>query len=327
MSNKVEGTELWVCTKQEGFLSVVLGSLRDFRLTLKKEEKNAGKEQKDFLLVAHTAIKLILNAAYGVFGDSDQDLYLLPLAAATTSIGRNYLSKAVSVANKLGLKVVFGDTDSLIVVNPKQEQIDKLNEILSKEINMSLEVGKSFRYIVTTSRKKNYIGITKDGNIDIKGLTGKKRHVCQFIKSVFNNICEVLKQVNTVEQFDSAKEQIKRFIKEAVNRLYVGEYDLEELAFAYTLGKPIDKANENSQLYRAAKLLNPPPKRGEVIQIVLTRGKYSALPISMAKKEMIDLQAYVSHLSSALEQILEPLGLDFDEAIGNKPKSLFEFTE
>lgn len=324
--NMIEETKLWVCIKREGFLSVVLGSLKDFRVELKEKEKNADEKDKTFLLVAHNAVKLILNASYGVFGSEDQELYLLPLAAATTSIGRYYLKETVECAKSKGMRVIFGDTDSIIVHKPTEEQIKSLNDELSQKIKMTLDVGKVFRYVIMSGRKKNYLGIDDKENIEIKGLTGKKRHVCKYIKSVFQNVCEVLKQVNTEKDFETAKVKIKNFIKEAVDNLYVGEYDLEDMAFSFTLGKSLDRKSRNNQIYKAALLLGSKPRRGDTIKIVYTKGRrHTAMPLSMATKELIDINAYINRLASTMRQILEPMELDFDEIIGNKPQSLFAF--
>lgn len=322
--NKVENTELWICTKREGFLSVILGSLRDFRLKLKEKEKKAAGEEKNFLLVVHTAIKLILNAAYGVWGSESQELYFLPLAAATTSIGRSLIRQTVNLAEKCGMKVIFGDTDSILVCNPTNEQIETLNSELSTKTGMALDIGKVYRYVVMSSRKKNYLGIENDGNIDIKGLTGKKRHVCRFIRQVFQDVCNILKDVYTEKDFENAKVEIKNLINDAVNNLYTGEYEMEDMAFVYTLNKDLDEASRNSQIYRAASLLGN-VRRGETIAIVLTKGRYSALPLGIATKEQVDIQSYVERLRTALEQVLEPMGMDFDEIIGKKPKPLTAF--
>jgi hypothetical protein len=112
-----------------------------------------------------------------------------------------------------------------------------------------------------------------------------------------------------------------------VDKLYLGEYELKDLAFSFTLGKSLVEANKNSQIYRAVDLMTPKPQRGETISIVFTKGsRHTALPLSMTKREAVDLQAYISRLSSTMRQILEPMDIDFDEIIGNKAESLFKFT-
>jgi DNA polymerase I len=39
---------------------------------------------------------------------------------------------------------------------------------------MELDVDKVYRYAVFSSRKKNYLGVTSEGTVDVKGMTGKK---------------------------------------------------------------------------------------------------------------------------------------------------------
>ena len=55
---------------------------------------------------------------------------------------------------------------------------------------MGIDVDKVYRYAVFSSRKKNYLGVLEDGTVDVKGLTGKKKHIPIFIKDAFNKMKE-----------------------------------------------------------------------------------------------------------------------------------------
>ena len=61
-------------------------------------------------------------------------------------------------------------------------------------------------------RKKNYLGVTASGKVDVKGLTGKKSHTPPFIKKLFYELLEVLSRVQTVDDFVKAKQQISEKI-------------------------------------------------------------------------------------------------------------------
>ena len=60
---------------------------------------------------------------------------------------------------------------------------------------MGIDVDKIYRYAVFSSRKKNYLGVLEDGTVDVKGLTGKKKHIPIFIKDAFNQMKERLAKV------------------------------------------------------------------------------------------------------------------------------------
>ncbi len=83
MDNKVPGTPHWICTKQKALESLLIGSLRDLRVMwykLKSKDKNLSKEMRGWYDVIQSALKVILNASYGVFGAETFDLYCPPVA-------------------------------------------------------------------------------------------------------------------------------------------------------------------------------------------------------------------------------------------------------
>ena len=100
---------------------------------------------------------------------------------------------------------MYGDTDSLFIKNPTDEQIQKLIEQAKTDHGVDLEIDKTYRYCVLSNRKKNYLGVTDSGKVDVKGLTGKS-HTPGFIKKLFFELLDVLSQVKTMEDFVKKKE-------------------------------------------------------------------------------------------------------------------------
>src|SRR5207302_3145810 len=88
-----------------------------------------------------------------------------------------------------------------------------------KELGMELEVDKNYRYVALSERKKNYLGVLPDNRVDIKGLTGKKRHTPEFIKATFNQLIEILGQVQTYPDFDQARIKIKDLVQDSYRKL------------------------------------------------------------------------------------------------------------
>src|SRR5205823_6162901 len=102
----------------------------------------------------------------------------------------------------------YGDTDSLFLGTPDRTKLDELIRWSKKELGMELEVDKNYRYVALSLRKKNYLGVHPDNKVDIKGLTGKKRHIPEFLKNTFNQLVEILGQVKTPTDFDVARVEI-----------------------------------------------------------------------------------------------------------------------
>jgi len=197
--NTIPDTNHWVCTKYNGLTSMLIGSLRDLRVNYYKSLAKKAKtlEQKELYTVVSQALKVILNASYGVMGAEIFPLYFLPAAEATTAVGRHIIMETIKKCQENGIQVLYSDTDSLFVKNPTSEQINKVIDGAKRDHGVELEVDKEYRYVVLSNRKKNYLGVTKDGKVDVKGLTGKKS--VDGKTPILANVNNVIK-FSTVEQ-------------------------------------------------------------------------------------------------------------------------------
>ena len=220
--NMIPQTNHWVCTKKNGLTSLIIGSLRDLRVNYYKSQakkSNITEEEKQLYLVVTQALKVILNASYGVMGAEIFPLYYLPAAESTTGMGRHIILDTIEKCKASNIQVLYGDTDSIFVKDLNQEQIDMLIDRAKNDHGVELEVDKEFRYVVLSNRKKNYLGVTKDGKADVKGLTGKKSHTPKFIKTLFYELLDVLSSVQNVNEFEKAKKDITEKIAEYAKKV------------------------------------------------------------------------------------------------------------
>ena len=323
-SNTIAGTEYWVCRKRRGITSLLIGSLRDLRVNYYKpiaKDPTLTKEQKDLSNVVSQALKVILNASYGVMGAEIFPLYCLPVADATAALGRNIISATINRCKELGIEVVYGDTDSLFLKAPSQEQIKEITDWSSEKLGIELDLDKMYRYVAFSSRKKNYLGVKADGTVDIKGLTGKKSHIPQFIKDSFYKAVEILSMVSSPNDFEKAREDIREDVRKRANALRAKEIPLDQLAFEVMMGKDIeDYKGTAPQHVKAAKQLRDKKikevKAGEVVSFIKTRDKDGVKPLGLAKKEEVDTDKYMEYMRSTFDQLLDALGYDFDEILG-----------
>jgi len=321
--NKVPGTPHWVCKKRAGISSLVIGTLRDLRVNWyksKSKDKNQPPAMRSWYNVIQQSLKVILNASYGVFGAEVFDLYCPPVAESTAAIGRYAITETVHKAEDLGIDVVYGDTDSIFLKNPTQPQINQLIEWSKKSIGMELDTDKVYRYSAFSSRKKNYLGVYLDGSVDIKGLTGKKRHTPIFLKKAFTEMIDILGRVKSPEDFDEAKDKIREIVKTCYFKLKNGNYALEDLAFNVMVGKPLASyVKTTPQHVKAAKLLAKKGievKPGEIISFVKTNTPEGVNPVQLASIKEIDAEKYMGYIKSTFEQVLDAIGIDFDEIAG-----------
>ncbi len=323
-SNKIPDTPHWVCTKRQALESLLIGALRDLRVKWyksKAKDKTLPSELRSWYSVIQAAVKVILNASYGVFGAESFDLYCPPVAEATAALGRHSITQIINEAQKLGIQVIYGDTDSIFLKNPTEDQINSLARLSERELRMELDVDKVYRYAVFSSRKKNYLGVTSDGAVDVKGMTGKKKHIPPFIKEAFELMKTRLSRVKSPLEFEDAKKEIRNIIRDSYLRLKRREWKkIDDLAFNVVLGEaPEHYTKTTPQHVRAATILKEKGyelKAGDLISFVKVVKPPHVKPVQLASNSEIDVDKYVSYLQSTFDQVLDALGLDFNEIIG-----------
>jgi len=339
---KIEGTTHWVCKQRKGLTSLLIGSLRDLRVNYYKhlaKDKTLPSQERQLYNVVSQAIKVILNAAYGVMGAEIFPLYCLPVADAIAAIGRSTIHKAIDKCKEIGIEVVYSDTDSLFLKNPSPTAVDEVAAWARNTLGVDLEVDKEYRYVVFSDLKKNYLGVKSDGTVDVKGLTGKKSHTPPFIRKAFYDILMILGRVNSEKDFESAKENIKNVIMENAKNLEAHKIPLPDLSFNVMInkslstygkktgsktmdGKSTDTYKGLPQHIKAAKMLADKGRElraGDVISYVKIKNGEGVKPVELASPEEIDTEKYLETMESTFEQVLSALNFDFKSVLG-KPR-------
>ena len=230
----------------------------------------------------------------------------------------------------IGGWVPLHNTDSVFLKNPSEEQIEKLISWSRDVLGMELDVDKVYRYSVFSTRKKNYIGVYPDGNVEIKGLTGKKRNTPEFLKKAFAEMVKILGEVKTKDDFVKARETIKDIVKDCYVKLKEKKYSLEELAFTVVLGKNIEDYDKTTPQHVKALKALPKEQRGDigagsVIRYVKVRREPGVKLISLASVDEIDTEKYIEHIQTTFEQVLDALGIGFNEITGMPKEAKLEF--
>ena len=358
-SQRIPETSHWTCKEKRGLTSLLIGSLRDLRVKYYKylsKDRALTTEERQLYNVVSQAIKVILNASYGVMGAEIFPLYCLPVADATAAIGRSTTTKTIEKCKEIGIDVIYGDTDSLFLRNPSPTNVDRISSWARSNLGVDLEIDKQYRYIVFSELKKNYLGVLSDGTVDVKGLTGKKSHTPPFIRKAFYSVLDILSKVNSERDFESAKEKIKNIIQENAKNLDLGMISQEDLSFNVMVNKSPSKYGkriygginngsgvgggsgarslEGKQLgaasnfkglpqhIKAAKLLTDigrEVKAGDIISYVKTKTNDGVKPVGFAKPEEIDTEKYLETMEATFDQVLSSLNFNFKSLLG-KPR-------
>jgi DNA polymerase, archaea type len=351
-SQLIAGTTHWICKKNRGLTSQLIGSLRDLRVRYYKQlsrEKSIGLEERLLYNVVSQAIKVILNASYGVMGAEIFPLYCLPVADATAALGRTTTYSTIEKCREIGIDVIYGDTDSLFLKDPSPAKVDEITRWARAKYGVDLEIDKTYRYVVFSELKKNYLGVLSDGMVDVKGLTGKKSHTPPFIRNAFSHMLDILSKVDSENDFESAREKIKGILQENAKNLVSRRIPVQDLSFNVMINKSPDKYGKKispssiksgsidgidiiekdyhkglPQHIKAARLLVEKGRQiraGGIISYVKTRTEEGVKPVELAKPEEIDTDKYLETMEVTFDQILASLNFNFKSLVGRPRQS------
>ncbi len=321
----VETLPHWICKRREvGLVHRLIGGLRDLRVYRYKRlsrDESIPEEERSWYGVIQSSLKVMLNASYGVFGYEKFPLYSPPVAEMIAALGRKAIKTSLEIAREMGLRVIYGDTDSLFIEGADLDELESFEEIVEDRLGIDIELDKHYRYVILSSLKKNYLGVRDDGTVDIKGLLGKKRNVPEIVRRAFSEVIDELRAVHTPDDLDRAIENIKNVISRYVSRLEDRRFDMGEVSFRVVMTKPISSyVKTTPQHVKAARMIKEAtgiePLPGEVIEYVKTTGKDGVKPLALARPEDVDVRKYLEIMRSTFEQVLDVLGLDFDELSG-----------
>jgi DNA polymerase I len=318
--NRFAGMPHWICRKNRAIESQLIGTLKDLRVSwYKKNAKDKNNPRKTWYSVSEQSVKVICNASYGVFGDEDFVLYCPPMPEYVTGIGRWIITQTIQHGQELKLNVLAGDTDSVFFKDPPPEVLEELLIWAKTKFDIDFELDKDYRYVCLSDRKKNYFGVLRDGTVDVKGLTGKKKHTPQIIRTPFEETKKLLAEIYTEADIPNAKMAILKLVKSTYTKLKTRNFgNMEDLAFHVTASKEISKYDGDPQHIKAAKLLQKAGYdigEGSEISFVKTKDRLKVKPTALAKPDDIDVSKYTEYLKSTFIQVLEPLGLDWDKDI------------
>lgn len=324
-SNLVPFTSHYICTKRRGITSEIIGVLRDIRVGYYKDiaKKHPDPTKRAFYSAFEQALKVFSNASYGVFGSENFALYTPPVAEAIAAYGRRDITAISERAEGLGINVFYLDTDSLFLDAPSHEQTDNLIKWALDELKLDINIDKVYKIVFFSDRKKNYLGVFENNEIDEKGLLGKKINIPDVIKETYNKIKMVLVSINEESDIEPAKKKMIEIAEKEYKKLKNGDFDVNKLAFHTVMKKDVDGYNTNVQHVRVAKMLierGYQVSAGDVIDYVKAKTPEGVIPILDIDKKKVNVEAYIDQLETVLAQIFDPLDIDFEYSVRKKPK-------
>jgi DNA polymerase elongation subunit (family B) len=327
-TNKVPNLPHYVCTKRRGTYSVLIGALKDLRIHWFKprsKNKSLSTEERHLDETATKLLKLFLVSSYGVV-IKQRGISRSLLGESITAYGRYSLRSARKIAEKKGMHVIYGDTDSLFLDDPTKKEVDWLIKTVKKRLKLDLSVEVRYNLCVLPDAAKSYFGIKKDGKVDFKGLTAVKSNSPDFIYNVFDDCVKELIDVKNDSDFKKAKRRIKKIVQNAIDDLVLGDIPIEDLQYSVVIRddpKEKLKAKAIHQAYQCAiQLLDSGKnvKRGDEMQFIKVNPfkykgrRFTVKPTEHVKKfREVNVLDYIRNLKTALNQTFEPMEITINE--------------
>jgi len=315
-----------------GFYKEVLSYLIKVREEIRLKMKQLSPESAEYRVLdaRQKAVKVITNAAYGYAGWTGARWYIKPVAEAATAWGRQIILDAIKMAEKCGLNVVYGDTDSIFLKYDK-EKIEKLSKEIEEKLKLEIKPDKIYTRIFFTEAKKRYAGLLPDGKLDIVGLEVIRGDWAGVAKKVQEKVLEIILK-------EQSPTKAAKFVQQYIVELKKKRVPYRDLIIWKTLTKPIEEYEIKASHVEAARMLMKKGWKLSVgdkvgyVAIVGTGRLYERVkPYMLASYDEIDIEYYVSkQIVPAAARILESFGIGEEQLLtskieGTETKRLTEF--
>ncbi|KAL1842844.1 hypothetical protein VTJ49DRAFT_4011 [Mycothermus thermophilus] len=270
-----------------GILPRLISTLVDRRKQVKSlmKDKNATPEQLATYDIKQLALKLTANSMYGCLGFSKSRFYARPLAVLTTYKGREILRSTKDLAESMGLQVIYGDTDS-VMINANVDNVAdayKVGRDFKVEVNrryrrLEIDIDNVFRRILLQAKKK-YAAINLvevDGKfvekMEIKGLDMKRREYCPLSREVSKRILDEILSGNDTE---ASVQRIHEYLREISAKMREQAVQIPKYIILTQLGKaPKEYPNADNmpqvQVALREMARGKVMRKGDVVQYIIT---------------------------------------------------------
>jgi len=328
--------KIFYFSRKPGFVPTILKEIFEKRKRFKEEYK---KDPNIFTKARSNAFKLLSASAHGYIGFSGARYYSWEASSSILAYVRQFNIETIKKIEKLGHKVIYGDTDSVAFLINKDSKEDiknllkRLNEKLPGVMELELE-GFFKRGIWVTTRegksgaKKKYAMIKEDGEVKIRGFETVRRDWCKLAREVQDKIIRLILN-------EGNEKKALEYFKEVVEKLKKREIKKEDLIIRTQLTKPISEYKSISPHVVAAKKIKEneePMAHGSLIEYYIaetnTKSKLIRDKVKLIdEKGEYNIEYYLKNqILPAVENIFNIFKIDLDYLIeGKKQMKLGDF--
>lgn len=264
-------------TEKESILSDIIDELLEEREKKKELRDQFNPSHKKYKVYdrQQAAVKIIMNALYGVSGWERFRLYDKDVASAVTAVGRKVITYTAKTVENMGKDVIYGDTDSVMLefgagytinecIIESFDIENKINNVYDdfakEELNVDehyfeIEFEKLYKKYLQAGKKKRYAGhiIWKEGqhvdDIDITGFEFKRSDYGKVAREFQKDLIETIVKGGDFND-------IKNIIETEIDRIKSGKYNIDELGIPGSINKEFDAYKSKTQHVKAAEYVN-----------------------------------------------------------------------
>ncbi|KAB8339293.1 hypothetical protein FH972_022226 [Carpinus fangiana] len=273
--------------QKQGILPRLIATLVQRRRAVKSlmKDKTATTDQLATWDIKQMALKLTANSMYGCLGYTKSRFYARPLAILTTFKGREILKSTKELAEGKQLRVIYGDTDSVMIntnVDNIQEALKVGNEF-KRAVNeryrlLEIDIDNIFRRVLLHAKKK-YAAINMvevDGKLveklEVKGLDMRRREYCALSKETSSKLLNLLL---SGEDPELVVEKIHDYLRELATKMREFQVPAQKYTIFTQLSKnPTEYPNAKSMpsVQVALRLIakGKPVRAKDVMSFIIT---------------------------------------------------------
>ncbi|EGW31634.1 uncharacterized protein SPAPADRAFT_51626 [Spathaspora passalidarum NRRL Y-27907] len=272
---------------EPGVLPRLLNTLVSRRREVKKllkDPKNTPFQRAQYD-IKQQALKLTANSMYGCLGYVNSRFYAKPLAMLVTNKGREILMDTRQLAESSGLRVVYGDTDSVMIDTGADnfQHALKVGEEFKIQVNeryrlLEIDIDNVFKRLLLHAKKK-YAAMNvsiKNGvestSLEVKGLDMRRREYCQLSKDISTFV--LMKILSNMDP-EQALSEIYDYLEDQKNKIISNEILMDKFKINtrlskdpanYPNGKSMPQVQVALRLRKQGKVI----KAGNVVTYVIT---------------------------------------------------------
>src|SRR6184192_931812 len=344
-ANRVPELEFNICERSAGIVPLSLKILLDKRARYKAAKKAAVDEElKTLYDRRQAALKWILVCSFGYLGFKNARFGKIDAHIATCAFSRQFLHRAIAIAQARGFRLVHGIVDSMWLTKTDATAADyeELCAVIKKDLKLPLSFEGQYKWIVFLNSKTDpqapvlnrYYGIFQDRTLKVRGIDVRRHDTPKIVEKCQTQMLGILKEADNSREFQALIPQVLYTLREYASKLRSGTVPIEELIITKNLSKmPNEYTHRVPQAIAAQCLIDEggTVHAGQQVSYVLTIDM-STIPVSQALPPVLadddtvyDPERYVDLLVSSTANLLLPFGYDVKSltaSLGRPPRAI-----